>query len=242
MISVCIACFEGSRFIEQQLNSILIQLSAEDEVVISDDGSTDDTVAIVQGMNDCRIVWAGIGGRLGVVKNFERAIQRAKGDFIFLADQDDVWLPNKVEVMLACLRDVDLVVSDCVVVNGQLNMLYPSFFSFRNSGSGLIRNLLRNSYLGCCIAFRRRLLNYALPFPCHLPMHDWWLGLVAETFGEVLFIDQPLVMYRRHGKNASPAAERSRVAWTTRICWRVVLVGALLARNFSYDDRVCKRQ
>ena len=239
MISVCIACYEGSRFIEQQLNSILIQLSAEDEVVISDDGSTDATVALINGLMDSRIVWAGIGGRLGVVKNFERALQHAKGDFIFLADQDDVWLPNKVEVMLACLRDVNLVVSDCVVVDEQLNMLYPSFFNLRSSRSGLIRNLLRNSYLGCCIAFRRSLLNYALPFPSHLPMHDWWLGLLAETFGGVLYIDQVLMMYRRHGKNASLTSERSTVALTTQLSWRVSLVIALANRNFSYDKKIC---
>ncbi len=147
----------------------------------------------------------------GLVNNYELLLSVASGEYIFLADQDDVWLPNKVEVMLAHLHEVDMVVCDCIVVDGQLNMLYPSFFALINSKSGVVRNLLRNRYLGCCIALRRRVLKHALPFPAHLPVHDWWLGLVADIFGGVTFINQPLMMYRRHGANASPASERSSV-------------------------------
>lgn len=231
LISVCIPTFNGAPYIGAQLESILASPLIT-EVIVSDDGSTDNTVEIVKSFNDARIKLIQ-GPRAGLISNYESLLSLASGEYIFLSDQDDVWLPNKVEVMLAHLHDVDLVVCDCMVVDGQLNILHPSFFVLRNSGPGLARNLLRNSYLGCCIALRRRLLKHALPFPPHLPMHDWWLGLIAETFGRVAFIDRPLMMYRRHGGNASPTAERSRVSWITRLRWRANLFGALVCRKFN---------
>lgn len=231
MITVCIPTFNGALYIGAQLESILVSPLIM-EVIVSDDGSTDDTVEIVKSFNDSRIKMVQ-GPRAGPIGNYELLLSLASGEYIFLSDQDDVWLPNKVEVMLAHLHDVDLAVSDCTVVDSQLNLLHPSFFALRNSGPGLAHNLLRNSYIGCCIALRRRLLNHALPFPPHLPMHDWWLGLVAETFGDVAFIDQPLMMYRRHSSNMSQTTERSSATWTTRLHWRVGLLGALIRRRFN---------
>jgi glycosyltransferase involved in cell wall biosynthesis len=220
--------FNGAIYIGAQLESILVSPLVT-EVIVSDDGSSDNTVEIVKSFNDVRIKLVQ-GPRAGLVSNYELLLSLASGEYIFLADQDDVWMADKVEVMLAHLRDVDLAVCDCTVVDDQLNLLYPSFFALRQSGPGLARNLLRNSYLGCCIAMRRELLEYALPFPRHLPMHDWWLGLVAETFGRVTFVRQSLMMYRRHGGNASPTTERSRVAWGTRLYWRAILLSALNRR------------
>lgn len=230
-ISVCIPTFNGAPYIGAQLESILVSPLIT-EVIVSDDGSTDNTVEIIRSFNDLRIKLIQ-GPRAGLVSNYELLLSLASGEYIFLADQDDVWFPSKIEVMLAHLHDVDLVVCDCIVVDGQLNVLHPSFFILLNSGSGLVRNLLRNRYLGCCIALRRRLLKHALPFPPHLPVHDWWLGLTAEIFGDVAFINQPLMMYRRHGGNVSPATERSRVAWIKRIYWRINLLGALICRKFN---------
>jgi len=231
LISVCIPTFNGATYIGMQLESILASPLIT-EVIVSDDGSTDNTVEIVKSFNDARIKLLE-GPRAGLVSNYEFLFSHASGEYIFLSDQDDLWLPNKVAVMLTRLREVDLVVSDCTVVDGQLNLLYPSFFVLRHSGPGLARNLFRNSYLGCCIAFRRRLLKHALPFPANLPMHDWWLGLIAETFGNVAFINQPLMMYRRHGGNVSPTTEKSLIPWTTRIRWRINLFIALVLRKFG---------
>ncbi|HSH72713.1 MAG TPA: glycosyltransferase family 2 protein [Methylophilaceae bacterium] len=232
MISVCLACFEGSQFIEQQLNSILSQLSENDEVVISDDGSTDDTVAIVNNINDNRIIWAGIGGKHGVVKNFERALQYAKGDFIFLADQDDLWLPGKVNACLDLLKSNMLVVTDCNVVDGNLREIKPSFFKVRRSGPGFVHNVLVNSYLGCCMAFRRELLDVALPIPEKTPMHDMWLGLIAEKLGKVVFLDQPYLLYRRHQHNATAMTGESKLSVIGKIKYRLVLIGLLANRLF----------
>lgn len=231
MISVCIPTFNGALYIGAQLESILSSTLIT-EVIVSDDGSTDSTVEIVKSIKDSRIKIIQ-GPCAGLVKNYETLLSIVSGEYIFLSDQDDVWLPNKVEIMLEHLQNADLAVCDCMVVDAKLNVMYPSFFALRHSKNGLARNLLRNSYLGCCIAFHRRLLKYALPFPSNLPMHDWWLGLIAESFGSVVFIRQPLMMYRRHGGNVSPTAERSRVAWAIRFHWRVDLCFALIQRRFN---------
>jgi glycosyltransferase involved in cell wall biosynthesis len=230
LISVCIPAFNGALYIGAQLESILASPLVT-EVIVSDDGSSDNTVEIVNSFNDARIKLVQ-GPHTGLVSKYELLLSLASGEYIFLADQDDVWMADKVDVMLMHLRDVDLAVCDCTVVDAKLNLLYPSFFALRHSGPGLARNLLRNSYLGCCIAMRRELLEFALPFPSHLPMHDWWLGLVAETFGRVIFIRQTLMLYRRHGGNATPTTERSRVAWITRLYWRAILLSALIRRMF----------
>lgn len=231
MISVCIPTFNGSAFIGAQIESILISPLVT-ELLISDDGSTDDTVRIIQSFTDPRVHLVQ-GPKAGLIRNYESLLVGARGEFIFLADQDDVWLPEKVEVMLRHLQDADLVVCDCAVTDPSLNVVNASFFALRRSGPGLLRNLVRNSYLGCCIAIRRELLQHALPFPPRVPMHDWWLGLVAEQFGRVAFVPRRLMLYRRHAANASTTAEPSRAGWGVRLRWRASLIGALLARRWG---------
>lgn len=231
MISVCLAAYNGSAHIEAQLRSILASPLVT-EVLVSDDGSTDTTRQIVQSIDDPRLqLLPGPGA--GLISNFEFLLARASGQYIFLADQDDVWLPEKVEVMLAHLHHADLVVSDCQVTDAALRPLHPSFFALRNSGPGLRHNLTRNSYLGCCMALRRDLLRHALPFPPDLPMHDWWLGLVAELFGRVVFEPRPLVLYRRHGHNASSTAEPSKAHKWRQLQWRLLMLRALFQRWWS---------
>ena len=234
MISICLATYNGSRYAEAQLRSILEQLSPEDEVLVADDGSTDNTIAIINAMGDPRIRWVAQGGKLGVVKNFERSISAARGEFIFLSDQDDVWLPGKVERCLTALADCPLVVTDCVVVDGELKPLSPSFFRQHHSRPGVLHNLWKNTYLGCCMAFRRELLQIALPFPNRIPMHDMWLGMIAEIHGGTCFVPEPLLLYRRHGGNASDAAGRSTARFSKMIADRVFLASLVAARTLRH--------
>lgn len=233
MISVCMATCNGEPYLQAQLDSVLAQLDAGDELVIADDCSTDGTLALIEQYRDPRIRLLPGDRRLGVVANFERALCAARGDYVFLCDQDDVWLPNKRALLIEALTSADLVVSDCRVTDGTLSVTAPSFFAQRRSGPGLLRNLWRNSFLGCCMAFRRSLLARALPFPPGLPMHDTWLGLVASATGRVRFVETPTLLYRRHAASASPTGGRSHYGLIAQIAHRVRFAVALGARLIS---------
>ncbi|UFH55976.1 glycosyltransferase family 2 protein [Spirosoma sp. KNUC1025] len=203
------ATFNGASFINEQINSILDQLDLNDELIISDDGSTDSTLQLVNSFNDPRIRLL-INPQPGsAVRNFENALKSARGSVIFLSDQDDVWYADKVNIMLADLNSYDLVLTDCQVVDEQGGILNESFFSSRGSMPGFWRNYLKNSYMGCCMAFRRTVLSYILPFPKYIHMHDWWIGLITELQGSTYFRSQPLVHYRRHSSNLSPTSAGS---------------------------------
>ena len=227
MISVCIATYNGARFLERQLRSILPQLSADDEVVISDDGSTDETLTLLQSLGDPRLRIVEGPHRHSPIWNFERALSQAKGDYIFLSDQDDEWTPNKVAVCMDYLQYYDCVVSDCQVVDAANKVLHDSFYQINGTRQGRYYNLLvKNGYLGCCMAFRRKILQKALPFPRHTPMHDIWLGNVAAFRYSLCFIPDKLVLYTRHGGNASTTSDPSDKSLWKRLSYRwTMLVG-----------------
>lgn len=226
-VSVCLASFNGARHIEAQLRSVLAQLHAQDEIIVSDDGSKDNTVALVEKIADPRVRIIQNALPRGVVKNFENALTQARHGYVFLCDQDDIWLPGKVDRCVQTLQHAMLVVTDCQVVDAQLQPLHPSFFSLRGSRPGIASNLWKNGYLGCCMAFRSTLLERALPTPEKLPMHDMWLGLVAQTCGTVVFLPEVLSLYRRHAAATSDAAGTSRASRWEQLGFRVRLLQAL---------------
>ena len=204
MISVCIATYNGERFIREQIDSILCQLSSDDEIIVSDDGSTDDTISIINSIDDKRIIIIEGPRKHSPTPNFECAMKEAKGEYVFLADQDDVWKPNKVEVCMKWLQEYDCVVSDAEVTDSNLNTLYPSLYAIMQVRQGHIYNTVwKNGYTGCCMAFRRNVLEASLPFPKDIPMHDIWIGNVAAYKYNVKFIPDKLIMFRRHNETIS---------------------------------------
>ncbi|MGF7216829.1 glycosyltransferase involved in cell wall biosynthesis [Spirosoma lacussanchae] len=230
-VSVCIATYNGAAHIRAQLRSILKQLGPNDEIIVSDDNSIDNTTSIIQSFNDSRIIVIQNTSSRGPVSNFENSIRHSSGDYIFLADQDDVWCPNKLEIMRKCLESKDLVLSDCEVVDANLQTLIPSFFKYRGSKPGFWYNLYKNSYVGCCMAFKRSVLGYVLPFPSQIHMHDWWIGLCVELKGSVEFISLPLIKYVRHGENASQTGEESNYNYFQRFTNRFLLAWCVLRRS-----------
>lgn len=221
MISVCIATYNGARYIGEQLASILKQLSAEDEVVVSDDGSTDGTIDIVRSLNDRRIRIVDGPRRHSPTLNFEWALHNAKGEYIFLADQDDVWLEGKVTRCVEELQICDCVVSDARVTDSLLNTTSESLFQLMHVRRGRLSNLLwRNGYTGCCMAFKREVLNKALPFPTDIPMHDIWIGNVAAFCGSLHFINDRLLLFRRHDEAASCNGKGSTYSLWLKLSFR----------------------
>lgn len=231
-ISVCMASRNGARFIRRQLETILTQLGPADEVVVSDDSSTDDTIAIIKGFADPRIRLFENNTFFSPIFNFEHALKQATGEIIVLSDQDDIWLENKIAVIRERFRrrtaPVCLVALDGCVIDEQERILADSIFKKIKAGPGLVKNVYDNTYLGCCLAFSRELLAVALPFPRRIPMHDMWLGLLAEIFGEVAFVPEKTVMYRKHA--ASLTDFRIRFMPVTQIKRRFFLAYHLAAR------------
>ena len=206
MISVCMATYNGEKYLREQIDSILVNITDSDELIISDDGSTDGTLKILsEYCCDYKNIKIFNGPRLGVVKNFENAIKRSSGDIIFLADQDDIWKDNKVAIMKNVFESHKcwVVVHDANLVNECGIEIMQSFYSLRDSRSGLVKNFVKNSYIGGCMAFKRELFNYAYPFPTGIPMHDWWLGMISELYTKSVFIGNKLISYRRHDNNVS---------------------------------------
>jgi glycosyltransferase involved in cell wall biosynthesis len=228
--SVCMATYNGEKYIYAQLESILKQLSENDEVIISDDSSTDKTVDIIRNFNDKRIKLYEHDSVHSPVLNFENALKKASGDIIFLSDQDDIWLDNKVEVVMKLLHSYVLVVSDCVVVNEAGEVIADSFFKLRGAGPGFFNNLIKSSFIGCCMAFNRNIMTKALPFPQNIPMHDMWIGLIGELFGETYFCREQLVKYRRHSSNLSPMSGENTYSVAEKLKFRLNLLYHIIRR------------
>ncbi len=231
-ISVCMATYNGGKFLKEQLDSILPQLSIEDEIVISDDGSTDATLQIIESYKDKRIhLYRSTYKNL--IFNFENALKHAKGDFIFLSDQDDIWFKDKVEKCMEQLQKHLLVFSNAAMFKGGDMNDSELFFADDSKKTGLWNNLYKVNFLGATLAFRKSVLEKALPFPKKIAMHDIWIGLVAETMGSTHYIDEPLIYYRRHMDAASTTGGESENSLATKLNIRFNLAVALLRRNQS---------
>ena len=225
MISVCIATYNGERFIREQIDSILRQLSSDDEIIVSDDGSTDNTISIINSIDDKRIRVIEGPRKQSPTSNFECALKASKGDFIFMSDQDDVWKPNKVNICMEWLQRYDCVVSDAEVTDSSLNPLYPSLYAIMQVRQGRIYNTIwKNGYTGCCMAFRRNVLEASLPFPKDIPMHDIWIGNVAAYKYNVKFIPDKLISFRRHDDTASCNAKGSKFTILQQIKFRLNII------------------
>lgn len=223
-ISVALAAYKGEKYICAQLASILPQLAAEDEIIVSDDLPGGETEKAVKALGDSRIKYIPGPGK-GVCKNFENALAACSGDIIFLCDQDDVWRENKVARVAAEFKNgASLVLHDASVTDGQLNITAPSYFEIHGVSTDLKKTLLCNTYPGCCMAFDRRLLNQALPLPKDVPMHDWWLALVAmKKKMSISVIREPLILWRRHGDNVTGG----KTSAADKLRWRAALIREL---------------
>lgn len=215
-VSVALCTYNGERYLETQLRSIIGQSLPPAEVVVADDGSTDATLAIIDRVARESTVPVRVlepGARLGVTANFQRAAEACASPLIALADQDDVWRPERIAAAFAVFQaepDVLLVHSDARLVDADgtdlghrlLGALRPTPEELRLLASDrpLEAYLRRNFVTGTTVTFRASLRDLAVPFPPAW-VHDEWLAVVAAVHGRVRYLDQPLVDYRQHGGN-----------------------------------------
>ena len=180
-ISVAMATFNGEKYIEEQIDSIINQLETIDELIISDDGSSDNTINIIKKYkkSDDRIKLY-YGPKNGVKQNFANAINHCNGKYIFLADQDDVWYDNKIDKVLDAFAtsSATCVVHNADIVDENLKKIDKSYFEYRKSGKGKIKNIVKNTYIGCCMAFNSSIKEKILPIPNDIEMHDQWIGIL----------------------------------------------------------------
>ena len=219
-ICILLACYNGEKFIEDQILSIINQTYSNWHLILRDDGSTDRTKDIIQHYKNMdkriTIVEDDIGN-LGPSLNFGVLLQFAfekNFEIFFFCDQDDIWSKDKLAIQLARFNSVEriygrnipiMVYSDLAVVDRDLDLIDISFMHYQgiSNEDKRLSNLLlsQNIVTGCAAAINRKLASISLPFPTDILMHDWWIALCCSLNGLVKFISRPLVFYRQHGEN-----------------------------------------
>lgn len=216
-ISIAMATYNGARFIEQQLESFATQTLLPAELVVTDDGSTDGTVEIVDrfaARGPFPVHTHRNSERLGYTHNFSRAASLCTGDIVCFSDQDDSWYPSKlarVAEEFAAKSGICLIVNDQAITDADLKPVGATIFD-NNRRLGFPDS---NLIAGCCTAVRREFLQALLPFPAEIP-YDEWLGTMAELLGVKGLIEEPLQDYRRYGGNTTGSilAERAPTPWS----------------------------
>ena len=223
-IEILLGTHNGASFLSKQIDSILIQSYANWKLVIHDDNSTDGTVNIineyVKKYSDKIILIDDNVGFGNASENFSFLSEHITADYIMFCDQDDVWLPNKIELTLQKMMEAEkaspetplLIHTDLRVVNTTLDVLNDSYWTYQGIDpkyDTLNRLLVQNVITGCTMMINRQLAEMALPIPKDAVMHDWWLGIVASAFGEIHYIDTATILYRQHGNNDTGATAYS---------------------------------
>lgn len=231
-VSVALATRDGARYLTEQLESILAQTRPVDQIVVSDDASTDGTVELAERLlasSGIAVVTVRNDPPLGVAGNFQAALAACDGDVILLSDQDDTWHPDRVESSLAVLEgdgrwlalhaDAALVDGDGAPLGLQLLdalEVPPQVRARITEGDSFPAFLQRNLATGATMAIRRELRDLALPVPAGW-IHDEWLAIVASALGRLTLVDRPLIDYRQHGGNEIGVAAPSRRAKVRRV-------------------------
>lgn len=233
-IDIMLATYNGERYLGAQIDSIIAQTHHNWRLLVHDDGSTDSTRSILRDYADQfpgRIIIIEIPAeRLGACQNFAWLLSCAEAEYIAFADQDDVWLPNKVEKLVTALKALEAVhgrgvplLAHCAmeVVGPDLGRLHPSFHEFAKldplGGAKLNRMLVQNVVAGCAMMVNSNLARRALPIPPRAIMHDWWLALIAAARGHITFVDEPMVVYRQHGSNHSGTPDGRAAAMMEKV-------------------------
>lgn len=217
MIEILLATYNGEEFLKQQLNSILTQGFTQWKIIAHDDGSTDKTVEILldyQEKYPDKIVVVSDGVIFGSAKlNFEHLLKLSSADYVMFCDQDDIWLPHKVEKTFLLMQETErlhpksscIVHSDLQVVNSELEVIHSSMFRYQCLPIKFYKAqqvLVQNNVTGCTMMVNRAAIVTSLPISEAAVMHDWWItARVLLSQGTVAFLDEPTILYRQHNRN-----------------------------------------
>ena len=218
MINILLATYNASEYLTAQINSILVQQTSTNwRLLIRDDHSNNLTINIIQNYqtkSDKIHLINNENKNLGTSLNFSCLLENSKSDYLMFCDQDDIWLPNKIEITLNKMLEMEkkhgkqtpiLIHTDLKVVDNNLNLISPSFRNYQNLDPNpqnlLPRLLVQNFVTGCTMMINKPLRDLIIPIPTQAIMHDWWIALIAASFGKIAYISEPTVLYRQHQQN-----------------------------------------
>jgi len=232
---ILLATYNGDKHLAELLDSLLSQSHQNLFIIVRDDGSTDTTCKILKEYSDVhpekfKIITDRLGN-LGPMKNFEKIAENSDANYVFFADQDDVWKENKVERCVDELKQLEqkysaetpcLVFSDMHIADDNLAIRCPSYYEYchKKAHKHTMKDLiLQNIMLGCAQGFNKALLKQAFPIEKNVIMHDWWLAIVASALGKISYVEEPLLFYRQHAGNVIGARGPSLLTYKKMMPW-----------------------
>lgn len=219
LVSIAMTTYNGEKFLKEQLDSIVNQTYKNLEIIICDDYSTDNTIDIIKDFQkrDRRIKLYQNEKQLGVLKNFEKAISLCSGEYIAISDQDDIWVTNKIEIMLSEIEENILIYHDDTLIDRSGKLLHNSFFESNeiviNKEHKTKALMLDNWILGHACIFSSQLKKDILPIAHEIEHYDMWIAIVASKVGKIKYLNKQLVLWRQHGTNTSGSKIETRGLW-----------------------------
>ncbi|MDR0872760.1 MAG: glycosyltransferase family 2 protein [Prevotellaceae bacterium] len=224
MIDILLSTYNGTKYLQEQIDSLLNQSFTDWNLLIRDDGSIDNTLDIIddycQKYPDKIKKLSDTNGNVGVIRSFEILLQHSISDYIMFCDQDDVWLPDKISLSIQKIKQMEqkagniplLVHTDLMVVDKDLKIIAASLWKLGCIRPEILdKNIyymgMCNSVTGCTLIMNRQAKEKSLPFPKNILMHDAWIALSVMKKGKIDYIVEPTVQYRQHGSNVYGAEE-----------------------------------
>ena len=218
MINILLSTYNGEKYLKEQLDAILAQTYTDWALFIRDDGSQDNTLSIIE--NYCKKHPQKIkqisnnNENIGIIRSFELLLKQSQSEHIMFCDQDDVWLPKKIETAINKIKDIEIqnpnkaivVCSDLYVVDSELNRISDSFWKYSRINPAYLQKrneLAVNNYVtGCTMLFNQKAKEISLPFGKNATMHDFWIALeVLNSNGIINILEKTEILYRQHERN-----------------------------------------
>ena len=236
IIDIVMPTYNGEKYLKEQIDSILNQSYKDIRLIISDDGSKDSTVQILKEYEEKekRVKIYVQPQNLGVVRNIEFLLRKVESPLFMLADQDDVWLPNKIKELSDFLiqGNYDVVTGNCALTDSNLNIIQEKYYTDKSPLDKTVwGNFVKDLWLGSCMAFTREVLMATLPFPKRMAAHDLWIALYSQLHFNCGYYPKVLQLYRRHDATVSFAGSKSTNKLSYKVSYRLYLAYWLIVRS-----------
>lgn len=221
LISICLASYNGEKYLKEQLDSLVEQTYKNMEIIIQDDCSSDNSVQIISSYNDILDIKLIINDKnIGYIKNFESTLKRATGEYIAICDQDDIWEKDKLQILIDNIENNSLIYSDSLLIDENANSINKTLSkklknNFINSNNAL-NFLYDNCVSAHAMLFNKELLKYIFPFPKYI-YFDQWIAANAADLNGVKYIDIPLIKYRQHSSNTLGNKSKNQDSFKVKI-------------------------